>query len=277
MPNPVHRSDGRRINVRRTRGQIFVCADGCCCGRTELGIPAVPRERFHVEWERRRLRNWVHLTIGGCLGPCALANVVLVNYGPRALWFHSINDESLVVALYDYVERLLDAGDYVSPPPELERLRFTASTWEERPDGQEVKDIPRPRRKAFAIQGCETPAFADGAAAPVSSPDRFVADMTGPAAAPRRNGELVFESPWEGRVFGMAVALHEQQAYDWDEFRDTLIATIGDCEERGDQSAYYERWLASFEALLAERGVLSREELDRRTDEFEWGFRDEVY
>ena len=42
----------------------------------------------------------------------------------------------------------------------------------------------------------------------------------GPAAIPRRNGEPVFNEPWESRVFGMAVGLCERGFYDWDEFRD---------------------------------------------------------
>jgi nitrile hydratase accessory protein len=104
-----------------------------------------------------------------------------------------------------------------------------------------------------------------------------VADMPGAAAMPRKNGELVFEAPWEGRAFGMAVALNEQQLYEWEDFRQHLIAEIGVADARGDQSGYYERWLASFEALLADKGVLTREEIDERTYQFEFGERDDVY
>ena len=43
--NIVVRSDGRPVNVARPRGQLFVCATGCCCGRTEDGFAAVPAER----------------------------------------------------------------------------------------------------------------------------------------------------------------------------------------------------------------------------------------
>ncbi|PYO28176.1 MAG: hypothetical protein DMD86_16765 [Candidatus Rokuibacteriota bacterium] len=82
--NLVLRPDGRPVNVARPRGHLFVCASGCCCGRTEDGFAPVPAETFHREWERRRLRNIVHLTIGGCLGPCALANVTLLLFGSRA-------------------------------------------------------------------------------------------------------------------------------------------------------------------------------------------------
>src|SRR5918999_5442454 len=105
--NIVHRQDGRPVNVARSRGQLFVCAENCCCGRTEDGFAPVPVALYHAEWERRRLRNIVHLTIGGCLGPCALANVALLLFDGQALWFHSMNSDAAVLALYDYIEAML--------------------------------------------------------------------------------------------------------------------------------------------------------------------------
>jgi histidinol-phosphate/aromatic aminotransferase/cobyric acid decarboxylase-like protein len=36
--NRVLQPDGRFINVPRHRGQFFVCATGCCCGRVERGF-----------------------------------------------------------------------------------------------------------------------------------------------------------------------------------------------------------------------------------------------
>src|SRR5215510_9128591 len=114
--NLVVRPDGRSVNVALPRGHLFVCASGCCCGRTEDGFAAVPAETFHREWERRRLRNVVHLTIGGCLGPCALANVVLLLFDGEAQWFHSVDSGALAVALYDHVEGMLEA-DRCLPPP----------------------------------------------------------------------------------------------------------------------------------------------------------------
>jgi nitrile hydratase accessory protein len=94
--------------------------------------------------------------------------------------------------------------------------------------------------------------------------ERVVADLAGSAALPRQNGELVFQAPWEGRVFGLAVALHDRQAYAWDEFRDRLIEEIGRAEADGEPSSYYQRWLASFERLLLEKGLLDRAELEAR-------------
>jgi len=106
-------------------------------------------------------------------------------------------------------------------------------------------------------------------------PDQRIAIMEGDAALPRKNGELVFAAPWEGRAFGMAVALNDRHAYSWDEFRDRLITQIAAAGAAGDSSAYYERWLASFESLLIARGLVSREELDARTGEYASGERDD--
>ena len=57
-------SVGRHVKVPRLRGQLFVRAMGCCGGRTEDGRPAVPTDVYHAEWERRGLRDVVHLTAG---------------------------------------------------------------------------------------------------------------------------------------------------------------------------------------------------------------------
>ena len=108
---------------------------------------------------------------------------------------------------------------------------------------------------------------------------RLISNMDGPAALPRKNGELVFESPWESKTFGMAVALHEQGLYDWGEFRKVLIDEIKEWESRSTENSkkwsYYERWLSSLEEILVKKGIFSRKELDRRTQEFEKGLRDD--
>lgn len=88
-------------------------------------------------------------------------------------------------------------------------------------------------------------------------------DLTGDATPPRRNGELVFEAPWEGRAFGVAVALADRGVYAWDDFRVSLIEEIGAEEGR----RYYAAWVASLERLLVGRGVLDEAEIDRRAAE----------
>jgi nitrile hydratase accessory protein len=273
--NIVVRRDGRRVNVARFRGQLFVCATGCCCGRTEDGFAPVPTETFHREWERRRLRNVIHLTIGGCLGPCALANVVLLLFDGQTQWFHSIDSEAQALALYDHVERMLEADRCLPPPTALAPYHFTASAWQPRPDGQPVDDARLWR--AARGHACEAPASgvtADGGALSV---DRVVAVMEGQAALPRKNGELVFEEPWQGRVFGMAVALHERGLFEWEEFRRALIAQIAAAEARPGPFVYYEIWLRTFEELLAGKGLVTGAELDETTYQFEFGERDDVF
>jgi cobaltochelatase CobN len=133
--NLVTRADGKLVNVARKMGQLFVCASGCCCGHTEHGFAAVPMELYHTEWERRRLRPHVHLSMGGCLGPCPLANVVMLLFDGRSIWFHSFNSERQVLALYDYVETLIEAQTYLPPPPELADFHFTAFSWDGHGDG----------------------------------------------------------------------------------------------------------------------------------------------
>jgi nitrile hydratase accessory protein len=96
-----------------------------------------------------------------------------------------------------------------------------------------------------------------------------VAEMTGPDAPPRRNGELVFDSLWEGRAFGIAVTLSDQGRYRWRDFRDSLVAVIGRHDAAGDVSTpYYERFLTALEQLAIGRGLVSKAELDARTDEY---------
>jgi cobaltochelatase CobN len=278
--NLVVRPDGRLVNVARSRGQLFVCASGCCCGRVEDGFVPIPTELFHREWERRRLRNVVHLTIGGCLGPCALANVVLLLFDGQAQWYHSVNGAGLVLALYDHVERMLEADGVLPPSPALAPYHFTASSWQARPDGQPVDDF-RPRHVGSisadtpvdAAPGCSGSDERSDAAVV----ERLVADMTGTLAMPRKNGELVFAVPWQGRAFGMAVALSEQGAFTWEEFRQELIAQVAAAERRGGPFEYYEVWLATFERLLAAKGLVSGAEVEECAFQFEFGERDEVF
>lgn len=96
-------------------------------------------------------------------------------------------------------------------------------------------------------------------------------DAAGVAAPPRRNGELVFEAPWESRAFGVALALHERGTLDFEEFRARLIDEIQDWQAAhasGDESwTYYERWLAALERALVERGIVALEEIDARATE----------
>jgi nitrile hydratase accessory protein len=88
---------------------------------------------------------------------------------------------------------------------------------------------------------------------------------------PRSNGELVFEEPWEGRAFGMAAALADQEVFSWRDFQASLICAIAAHEARGTEAQpyrYYERWLAALESLVVTRGLVATRDIDERVAEF---------
>src|SRR5438876_4188539 len=84
-------------------------------------------------------------------------------------------------------------------------------------------------------------------------------ELDGRAAPARRNGELVFDAVWEGRLFGLTMALFEAGGFAWEEFRTRLVAEIGRWERdegaHGREWSYWARWLAAFERLLADKDL----------------------
>lgn len=138
--NVVTRSDGKLVNVARHLGQLFVCVNGCCCGDTRFGAAPSRRELYHAEWERRRLRNKVHLNEAGCLGPCPLANVTMLLLQGHTTFFHSMDAEWQVLALFDYIEQQVEAGGYLPPPAALAGYAFNSFSWQ----GGETHDASAP-------------------------------------------------------------------------------------------------------------------------------------
>ena len=88
--------------------------------------------------------------------------------------------------------------------------------------------------------------------------DPAVAAMSGAAAPPRRNGELVFEAPWQGRSFAMALAVVKAQGLEWKAFQERLIAAI----TAHPEAPYYDCWIAALEQLLLDHDVASADEID---------------
>lgn len=125
----VTREDGVSKAIRIQDGHLFVC-NGCCCGRTDKGFPALPLEEFKQQWKKRGIRRRFHLTISACLGPCPLANVVLLQFRGECLWLHSINHTQDVDLIYDHVERMLRGENTVDLPAELASRRFERYTTE---------------------------------------------------------------------------------------------------------------------------------------------------
>ena len=90
-------------------------------------------------------------------------------------------------------------------------------------------------------------------------------------APPRSNGELLFQIDWESRAFGVAIALSKKGHYEWEDFRQELIASIAEWEANHCQDDpnwdYYQRWLLALERLVCELDLIDIEELEMRTQQ----------
>jgi len=85
--------------------------------------------------------------------------------------------------------------------------------------------------------------------------------MHGFGRVEREKNEPVFHAAWEARVLGISRACSAQQLFNIDESRHA-IERMAPLDYLG--SSYYERWLDRNVRLLVEKGVITREELQRR-------------
>lgn len=101
-------------------------------------------------------------------------------------------------------------------------------------------------------------------------------DGDSPAAPPRANGELVFTAAWQSRLFATTMRLWEQDRFEWDTFRDRLIAEIaaheaelgfdrnhpgGAAPAEDPRYDYWGCWLRALEGVLTELQLVSAPEL----------------
>ena len=91
-------------------------------------------------------------------------------------------------------------------------------------------------------------------------------DVDGPAAPPRSNGELVFAEPWEGRAFGLTMALVDAGTIEYETFRTALIEQIGAADTDG--FSYYRCWLQALEQVVAGSRLVSPDDLRARSAAF---------
>lgn len=88
-------------------------------------------------------------------------------------------------------------------------------------------------------------------------------ELLGRGAPPLVNGELLFEEPWQSRVFGMARLLSESGIFSWNEFRASLIARIEEWELANPSAEYdyYPLFLKALSDTLEGKGVVDSSEL----------------
>lgn len=96
-------------------------------------------------------------------------------------------------------------------------------------------------------------------------------DVEGPGAPPRSNGELVFAEPWEGRVFGLTMALVHDGRISYETFRTALIQHIAAWEAAsppGEDFSYYRCWLQALEQVLAGAALVRPDQVAERSVAF---------
>lgn len=82
---------------------------------------------------------------------------------------------------------------------------------------------------------------------------------------PRSAGKLYFSQAWQRSVFGMAMALSKAGHFEWEDFRQKLIAVIAAWEKDacGGETTwdYYERYTQALLQVLEQYAILTPEEL----------------
>ncbi len=99
-----------------------------------------------------------------------------------------------------------------------------------------------------------------------------MADLDALPEIPRDKEGPVFREPWEAQAFAMAVLLHERGHFTWKEWAERLAREIAGARERGeadDGTGYYLHWLAALEKIVAEKMLMSPDELARRKAEWD--------
>jgi nitrile hydratase accessory protein len=117
---------------------------------------------------------------------------------------------------------------------------------------------------------------------PSSRKPGAIPELEGVAAHPRKNGEPIFDAPWQSRAFGMVASLYEQDIFAWEEFKQRLIDHIA-ADEAPDRQTddgagrYYEHWMSAFYDLVIDKQLLAPWEIEERESEFRTGKRREVF
>jgi nitrile hydratase accessory protein len=85
---------------------------------------------------------------------------------------------------------------------------------------------------------------------------------------PRQDDELVFQAPWEARVFAMVVNLHKQGRFEWSDWVDHLVGEIDAARAAGAlETPYYELWARACEKLLSGKALMDPVALEARVVE----------
>ena len=103
---------------------VVVCS-GCCCGNLEKGHDEVPVDALIEAWEKNSLGDSVELTISGCLGPCTMRNVVLLETDQSQIWLGGLSSDSYYDAVVEWACDFSQRGNGCEMPEVLTSQIFT--------------------------------------------------------------------------------------------------------------------------------------------------------
>ena len=91
--------------------------------------------------------------------------------------------------------------------------------------------------------------------------------LAGNISPPDANGEIIFDFPWQSRAFGVARALCENGLYEWDDFREELIAEIAKWNP-DEEFRYFDYFQKALATLLNRKGFCEEAELQKKEQQF---------
>jgi hypothetical protein len=119
-------ANGLPVVTRRDTvlGQLIFC-EGCCCGRTDRGFPAWPKDLVKARWKELKLNNTIQLTISGCLGPCDVANVLcMMPAVGESIWLGGLSQTSQYEQLITWAESCQSQQQLLNLPTAFDPYRF---------------------------------------------------------------------------------------------------------------------------------------------------------
>lgn len=79
----------------------------------------MPSEWLKEEWRKRGLLKRFQLTVSGCVGPCDVPNVVVLNSEFGSQWLGNIRDFNQYRSLVEWAGRSVEAGHLLELPREF--------------------------------------------------------------------------------------------------------------------------------------------------------------
>lgn len=96
-------------------------------------------------------------------------------------------------------------------------------------------------------------------------------DTPVPAVLAPDDDTVVFREPWEAESFALAVRLHEQGLFTWQEWTEIVGEEIRAAQAAGDPDlgdTYFSHWTRALARIVADKGAVTAQEIDRRAEQW---------